>query len=233
VPGFVGYEVGAPLPTLTQILDGAPLANSPPVTVIAVPGSAYHYSGGGYEIAEALMADTLHAPFPEAMDALVLKPAQMMHSTAAAFRARGRGSERSLRRRKSAARRVAHLSRARRGGTVVHTVRPRQSPAPGCPRLAWRKPAVPIARGGAGDAEAPKRRGPTDSGRAVRDSDGSLIVMKRGQNVGYQGYLILLPTEGQGLVVMTNSDNGSILAEALIRRVAQLYRWPPIGVLPD
>ncbi|HKB21975.1 MAG TPA: hypothetical protein VKC99_04195, partial [Methyloceanibacter sp.] len=64
VPGFVGYEVGAPLPTLTQILDGAPLANSPPATVIAVPGSAYHYSGGGYEIAEALMADTLHAPFP-------------------------------------------------------------------------------------------------------------------------------------------------------------------------
>jgi len=57
--------------------------------------------------------------------------------------------------------------------------------------------------------------------------------MERGQNVGYQGYLILLPTEGQGLVVMTNSDNGSILAEALIRRVAQLYRWPPIGVLPD
>jgi CubicO group peptidase (beta-lactamase class C family) len=81
VPGFVGYEVGASLPTLTQILDGAPLANSPPVTVIAVPGSAYHYSGGGYEIAEALMADTLHAPFPEAMDALVLKPAQMTHST--------------------------------------------------------------------------------------------------------------------------------------------------------
>jgi len=55
----------------------------------------------------------------------------------------------------------------------------------------------------------------------------------RGQNVGYQGYLILLPTEGQGIVVMTNSDNGSILAEALIRRVAQLYRWSPIGVLPD
>src|SRR5215467_113215 len=79
VPGFVGYEVGAPLPTLTQILDGAPLANSPPATLIAVPGSAYHYSGGGYEIAEALMADTLHAPFPEAMDALVLKPAQMTH----------------------------------------------------------------------------------------------------------------------------------------------------------
>jgi CubicO group peptidase (beta-lactamase class C family) len=81
VPGFIGYEPGVPLPTLTQILDGTPPANSPPVTVIAVPGSAYRYSGGGYEIAEALMVDTLHSPFPETMDALVLKPAEMAHST--------------------------------------------------------------------------------------------------------------------------------------------------------
>ncbi|HET7447016.1 MAG TPA: serine hydrolase [Methyloceanibacter sp.] len=78
---FVGYKVGAALPTLTQILDGSPPANSPPVTVIAMPGSAYHYSGGGYEIAEALMADTLHTTFLEGMDALVLKPAEMAHST--------------------------------------------------------------------------------------------------------------------------------------------------------
>jgi CubicO group peptidase (beta-lactamase class C family) len=81
VPGFIGYELGVPLPTLTQILNGAPPANSPPVTVIGVPGSAYQYSGGGYEIMEALIVDTLHAPFPEAMDALVLKPAEMAHST--------------------------------------------------------------------------------------------------------------------------------------------------------
>ena len=44
----------------------------------------------------------------------------------------------------------------------------------------------------------PQNGGPYGLGAAVRDSDGSLIVMKRGQNVGYQGYLILLPTEGQG-----------------------------------
>ena len=46
VPGFLGYDVGVPLPTLTQTLDGSPPANSPPVTLIATPGSAYHYSGG-------------------------------------------------------------------------------------------------------------------------------------------------------------------------------------------
>ena len=60
-----------------------------------------------------------------------------------------------------------------------------------------------------------------------------LILMKRGQNVGYQAYLILLPADGQGMVVMTNSDNGSVLAEALVRRAAFLYGWPKLGPLQD
>ena len=81
VPGFLGYAVGAPLPTLAQILDGAPPANSPPVTMIAVPGSAYHYSGGGYEIAEALMQDATGKPFPQLMRELVLDPMGMADSS--------------------------------------------------------------------------------------------------------------------------------------------------------
>jgi CubicO group peptidase (beta-lactamase class C family) len=70
-------------------------------------------------------------------------------------------------------------------------------------------------------------------GAAVAEVDGVLTVMKRGQNVGFQSYLILLPAEGKGMVVMTNSDNGSILAEALIRRAAQLFDWPALGPLED
>ena len=71
------------------------------------------------------------------------------------------------------------------------------------------------------------------SGAAIGEADGAPVVMKRGQNVGYQAYLILLPAAGTGLVVMTNSDNGSILAEALIRRAAGLYGWPQLGRLED
>jgi CubicO group peptidase (beta-lactamase class C family) len=81
VAGFAGYDVGAPFPTLTQILDGTPPANSPPVTVIAVAGTSFHYSGGGYEIAEALMVDIAQLPFAELMDHLVLEPAGMSRST--------------------------------------------------------------------------------------------------------------------------------------------------------
>jgi hypothetical protein len=75
--------------------------------------------------------------------------------------------------------------------------------------------------------------GPYGLGAAVGEEADSLVLMKRGQNVGYQVYLILFPGEGQGMVVMTNSGNGSILAEALIRRAAALYGWPPLGALAD
>jgi len=45
--------------------------------------------------------------------------------------------------------------------------------------------------------------------------------------------LVLLPAEGKGMVVMTNSDNGSILADALVRRAAALHGWPKLGALAD
>jgi CubicO group peptidase (beta-lactamase class C family) len=75
--------------------------------------------------------------------------------------------------------------------------------------------------------------GPYGLGAAIGEADGALVMMKRGQNVGYQAYLILLPAEGKGMVVMTNSDNGSILADALIRRAATLHGWPRLGALAD
>ena len=57
--------------------------------------------------------------------------------------------------------------------------------------------------------------------------------MKRGQNIGYQSYLLLFPETGQGIVVLTGSDNDTSLATALIRRAAAAYRWPQLGPLLD
>ncbi len=57
--------------------------------------------------------------------------------------------------------------------------------------------------------------------------------MKRGQNIGYQSYMLVFPQTGQGMVVLTGSDNGTTLATALIRRAAAIYHWPPLGPLHD
>ena len=75
VPGFTGYEPGDPVPNLMQILDGLPPAHSPAVRIEFQPGSRYAYSGGGYEIVQALIQDSTHRSFGEAMQDLVLKPA--------------------------------------------------------------------------------------------------------------------------------------------------------------
>jgi hypothetical protein len=35
------------------------------------------------------------------------------------------------------------------------------------------------------------------------------------------------------MVVMTSSDNGTTLANALVHRAAQAYGWPPLAELVD
>ena len=44
VHGFPGYPSGAALPSLLEVLDGRPPANTPPVRVDVLPGSQFLYS---------------------------------------------------------------------------------------------------------------------------------------------------------------------------------------------
>ena len=235
VPGFTGYAAGAPLPALTQILDGMPPANSPPVTVIAVPGSAYHYSGGGYEIVEALVSDIAHVPYPEVMEDLVLEPSGMRHSTftqplpqhlagQAAAGHFGDGKEIPGRWRVVPEHAASGLwsTPSDLANLLILVGR------------AWRgESRLFLAPGTVREMLTRQNGGPYGLGAAIAEENGAPLVMKRGQNVGYQSYLVLLPASGQGLVVMTNSDNGSILAEALIGRAAVLYDWLLPEILPD
>lgn len=75
--------------------------------------------------------------------------------------------------------------------------------------------------------------GPYGLGEAISGSGRDLVLMKRGQNIGYQGYMLIFPESRQGLVVLTGSDNGTILATALVHRAATIFGWPPLGALAD
>ncbi|HEU0017040.1 MAG TPA: serine hydrolase domain-containing protein [Methyloceanibacter sp.] len=235
VPGFLGYRAGAPLPTLKQILEGTPPANSPAVTVIAVPGSAYRYSGGGYEIAEALMQDVTGKPFPQLIRGIVLDPMGMTDSSFdqppnGALMARatsghfGDGKELPGRWHLFPEHAAAGLwstptDLAKLLVQLAHT---------------WQGfSSIFLHRQTLQEILTPQNGGPYGLGAAIAGDGASLVLMKRGQNIGYQGYLILYPATGQGMVVMTNSDNGSRLAEALIKRAAAAYDWPDLPPLAD
>jgi CubicO group peptidase (beta-lactamase class C family) len=235
VPGYRGYAPGAPLPNLTQILDGIPPANSPPVRVEAVPGQRYAYSGGGYEIVQAIIQDATHQSFDAAMQRLVLRPVGMADSTfvqplpaslvtRAATGHSGDGNELP-----GGWRVVPELAAGGLWSTPTDLARLLIAIA-GSYRG---KPSVLLGENLARTMLARQNGGPYGLGGAVSGSGRDFVLMKRGQNIGYQSYMLVFPNTGQGIVVMTNSDNGTTLAAALVRRAAQVYRWPMLDGLPD
>src|SRR5262245_21880071 len=80
VPGYLGYAVGARLPTDIQILEGAPPANSAAVRIVTPPGTVRAYSGGGCQIAEVAMEDAVGQSFDDLAARLILRPLGMARS---------------------------------------------------------------------------------------------------------------------------------------------------------
>ena len=81
VSGFPGYVAGRPVPTTVQILNGAPPSNTPAVRSFEAPGGRYAYSGGGYTVAQLLIEEAAGKPYPDVLQALMLRPAGMRQST--------------------------------------------------------------------------------------------------------------------------------------------------------
>ena len=81
VHGFPGYSVGSKLPGIVDILDGQVPANTNPVRVNILPGTQFRYSGGGTTVAQQLIVDFLHKPFPEIMRDLIIAPVGLKNST--------------------------------------------------------------------------------------------------------------------------------------------------------
>ena len=144
VHGFPGYAVGAPVPTVVQVLDGEPPANTAPVRVDIVPGSKVRYSGGGTTIVQLMMTDQLKKPFPEIMAEAVLRPLGMT-TAATSSRCRPKGP------RGPPLARAVEASQSRGVGTSIPRWPPRgcgRRPLtwPGSQsRCRWRTPASPAA----------------------------------------------------------------------------------------
>jgi CubicO group peptidase (beta-lactamase class C family) len=81
IHGFPGYEPSAVLPTVQQILNGTPPANTGPIVVDIEPGTRYAYSGGGVTITQLVLVELEGRPYPEILKDLVLDPAGMTSST--------------------------------------------------------------------------------------------------------------------------------------------------------
>ncbi len=83
VSGFPGYEPGAALPTVPEILGRkgkSTVANTEPVVVAWAPGSRYEYSGGGSTILQLALSEARSKPFDRILRETVFHPLGMTRS---------------------------------------------------------------------------------------------------------------------------------------------------------
>ena len=231
VHGFPGYAPGLPVPTITQLLDGVPPANTPPIRVDLLPGSQWRYSGGGYTIAQVALSDAMKRSFAPLLAELVLGPAGMSDSTyeqplpeagrpsaAAGYRRDGSpvpGKRHTYPEMAAAGLWTTATDLATFALAMQRAVRGEKGailPAPLASRM-----ATPLL-------------GDYGLGLAVDRRGSETYVGHDGADEGFQALLLFHRDKGLGVAVMANSDNGIALAREILRGVARADAWP--GYLP-
>lgn len=79
--GFPGYPRGQVVPSLVDVLTGSFPANAPGARVDMVPGVSFRYSGAGTTMIQLVMEDVMGVSAPELLTRLVLEPLGMRDST--------------------------------------------------------------------------------------------------------------------------------------------------------
>ncbi len=234
VQGFEGYASGAPLPTLGQILDGVPPANSEPVRIDFKPGTKWRYSDGGYAVLQQLLVDVSGRGFLEWMHDRVLLPAGMTASTFAQPLPVTLASP--------AASGHDEQSQPIAGGSHVYP----EMAASGL----WSTPGDLARFGlvllrsyqdGTGGLVSPATAKVMLSGQEPNEKwslgfnlhgEGDAFSFSQGgASAGFRSLLAVYPRTGRGVVVMTNSDNGVALTDEILRALAHEYAWPDYQVV--
>lgn len=238
--GFGGYPINAPVPSLPELLSGEGVANSPAVFVDVLPGTLERYSGGGTTIAQLALVEAFGESYEAILAREVLEPLGMSDSTFsqplpdALSENAASGHDLSGAMVKGRWHTFPEQAAAGLWTTAADYARfliGLQSAYLGRPGALISQPVakeMATRPAGASDfALGPKVVG---RGKAVRFQHG-------GANVGYRCGSNAFLDGSRGVVVLTNSENGSLLAEEIIMAVARHYDWPdyvrnPRKVLP-
>lgn len=232
VSGFPGYTMFESIPKLTDILDGEPPANTPPIRVDILPMTRWRYSGGGYCILQQLLIDTLGKPFPEIMLEMVLEPIGMSRST----------FELPLGDERTPYAATAYPGEDKPEGVKWH-VYPEMAAAglwTTAEDLAKMVIEVQLSLKGESNRVLSQKMqermltrvagGRSGLGFGISQIGTGTYFAHSGGNYGYASNAIGHVRDGYGLVVMTNGARGQRLRQEILNSVGRAYGWE--GVLP-
>ena len=220
--GFPGYDKGDTIPSVVEVLDGK--GNTDSVRVYKKPGESWMYSGGGYTIMQLMMTDVEAKSFPQIMKERVLDPLGMdkstyenplpepLHSIAATgYRTNGKEVEGKwpIYPEMAAAGLWTTPSQLIRYAQAVH-------------RIYLKNEKGVISKDLVLEMLTP---GMNNHGLGPGIGKDEVWWGHGGADEGFRARLVAWKDHPNAIVVMVNSDNGSIIDEILIA-VASAYGWP-------
>ncbi|MEC0169307.1 serine hydrolase [Paenibacillus graminis] len=204
--GYLGTAPGKKLPALEESLSGAGWFNDP-VRLTTAPGTQEVYSGAGYTLLQLVIEEVTGQPFEQYMDQQVLKPLGMNSSTFAAttgspFKSTGYGYfGQALPDYQFTEKAAAGLSTTSADlmTLIINSMNGRNGQLPVNPVAA--KPLIQ-------EMQTPVL---TDNGLGIFARtlpDGQVMLYHPGDNRGFHSFYGFVPESGDGLAVLTNSENG-------------------------
>ncbi|CAN5519186.1 hypothetical protein BH10BAC3_BH10BAC3_40080 [soil metagenome] len=230
VHGFPGYAMKDSIPTLPQILDGKRPANTEAVRSLFEPGLRFKYAGGGTTISQLILMDITKQPYETYMWEHVLKPLGMNNST---YKQPFDSGQKAYA--------TAYYDDGKEVKGKYHLY-PEQAAAG-----LWTNPTdlsryiIETQLALIGKSEkvlsqqmtrlrlTPYIDTTVALGVFISDKAGIKYFSHNGQDEGFTA-AYMGSFDGNGVVVMSNSDNGALNSE-IINSVASVYKWQ--GLMPD
>jgi CubicO group peptidase (beta-lactamase class C family) len=227
VHGFPGYVVGAPMPTLVEILDGSKPANTAAIRVDVVPGSTSRYSGGGYTVMQQMMIDVTGKPFPELMRQTVLTPLRMAAST----------YEQPLPKERGAAAATGYYADGKQVEGKWHLYPEMAAAGLWTTASDLARFAIAIQQALAGKSNPvisqsmtrqmlTVQKGNSGLGLGLDGSGKTLRFSHGGRDEGFDTFMMAYAESGQGVVIMINANDNSGAVNRIVDAVSREYHWP-------
>jgi CubicO group peptidase (beta-lactamase class C family) len=226
VHGFAGYTDGSDVPSITSLLNGVKPANSAPVVVDIEPGTQFRYSGGGTTLAQLVLQDQTKSTLTKLAKKTIFEPLMMQHSS---FSQPLIGDLKS-----NAA--VAHDADGKPVVGGAHTYATLSAAG------LWTTPSdllrlvsqINLAESGKNDSFFSKSTidemltpqiAPMGIGFFLEGDEEVTSISHGGSNEGFMAHLFAHTKTGDGIVVMTNGENGTALIDEIMIRASEIYNW--------
>lgn len=230
VSGFNGYSSRTPK-TIKEVLEGGEAINHEPIKIINEPGKQHNYSGGGYSVMQLLLEDLNDGkPFEESM-------AEMFREL---------GMQESSFDLSSLESRVSPVARSHDKGGKQLACQYHYYPEKAAAGL-WTTPVDLVLFAKELLAGFNNQKTKILSSKMIKmmlteilpgseyglgmvvkkDPEGQIVSFQHsGVNKGFRANMLMLPHTGQGIIVMTNGENGDAIIDEITRTVASVYNWP-------